>query len=142
MSTQIPSPSPRSREQSWMNGYTVFAVTVLLVLGLWQFLAGLTAVVRDGLYVAPPGYTFAFSLAGWGWAVLLLGVLSAGTGVVVLLGRGWGDRAAIVLACLSIIVNFLLVPFYPIWSLVIIALDVTLIWALTTPGRHVTSPRD
>jgi hypothetical protein len=34
------------------------------------------------------------------------------------------------------------VPFYPIWSLVIIALDVTLIWALTTPGRHVTSPRD
>ena len=50
MSTQIPSPSPRSREQSWMNGYTVFAVTVLLVLGLWQFLAGLTAVVRDGLW--------------------------------------------------------------------------------------------
>ena len=41
------------------------------------------------------------------------------------------------LACLSMIVNFLLVPFYPIWSLVIIALDVTLVWALTTPGRHV-----
>jgi len=142
MSTEIPSRSPRSPEQPWMNGYTVFAVAVLLVLGLWQFLAGLTAVVRDGLYVAPPGYTFAFSLAGWGWAVLLLGVLSAGTGAVVLLGRGWGDPAAIVLACLSIIVNFLLVPFYPIWSLVIIALDVTLIWALTTPGRHVTSPRD
>jgi hypothetical protein len=73
MSTQIPSPSPGSREQAWMNGYTVFAVAVLLVLGLWQFLAGLTAVVRDVLYVAPPGYTFAFSVAGWGWAVLLLG---------------------------------------------------------------------
>ena len=65
---------------------------------------------------------------------LLLGVLSDGIGVVVLLGRGWGDSAVIVLACLSMIVNFLLVPFYPIWSLVIIALDVTLIWALTTPA--------
>jgi hypothetical protein len=141
MSTQVPPRSPRSRrrrEHAWLNGYTVFAVAIMFVLGLWQFLAGLTAVVRDRLYVAPPGYTFAFSVAGWGWAVLLLGVLSAGTGVVVLLGRGWGDKAAIVVACLSMIVNFLLVAFYPIWSLVIIALDVTLIWALTTPGRRVT----
>ena len=121
-----------------MNGYTVFAVAVILVLGLWQFLAGLTAVVRAGLYVAPSGYTFSFRVAGWGWVLVLLGVLSAGAGVGVLLGRSWGDKAAIVLASLSMIVNFLLVPFYPIWSLVIIALDLTFIWALTAAGRHVT----
>ena len=141
MSTEIPSRSSRSRrspKRPWMNGYTVFAVAVILVLGLWQFLAGLTAVVRAGLYLAPPGYTFSFRVAGWGWVLLLLGVLSAGAGVGVLLGRSWGDKAAIVLASLSMIVNFLLVPFYPIWSLVIIVLDLTFIWALTAAGRHVT----
>jgi hypothetical protein len=120
-----------------MNGYTVFAVTIMLVLGLWQLLAGLTAVARDGLYVATAGYTYAFDIAGWGWLVLLLGVLIGGTGIAVLQGRSWGDRTAIVLACLSILVNFLLIPFYPIWSLLIIALNVALIWALTTPGRNV-----
>ena len=141
MSTEIPSRSSRSRrspKRPWMNGYTVFAVAVILVLGLWQFLAGLTAVVRASLYVAPPGYTFSFRVAGWAWMLLLLGVLSAGAGVGVLLGRSWGDKAAIVLASLSMIVNFLLAPFYPIWSLVIIALDLTFIWALTAPGRYVT----
>ena len=145
MSTEIPSRSSRSRrspKRPWMNGYTVFAVAVILVLGLWQFLAGLTAVVRDGLYATPPGYTYSFNIAGWGWLVLLLGVLIAGTAVVVLQGRSWGDTAAIVLASLSMVANFLLIPFYPIWSLVIIALNTTLTWALTTRGRNVTRPPD
>jgi len=143
MSTQIPPRSPRSRrrrEHAWLNGYTVFAVAIMFVLGLWQFLAGLTAVVRDGLYAAPAGYTYSFNIAGWGWLVLLLGVLIAGTAVVVLQGRSWGDTAAIVLASLSMVANFVLIPFYPIWSLVIIALNTTLIWALTTRGRNVPQP--
>jgi hypothetical protein len=92
--------------------------------------------VRDGLYAKPPEYTFAFDVAAWGWVVLLLGVLVAGAAVVVLQGRTWGDTVATVLACLSMIVNFLLVPFYPIWSLAIIALGVTLLWALTSGGRN------
>jgi hypothetical protein len=52
-------------------------------------------------------------------------------------GRSWGDTAAIVLACLIMVANFLLIPFYPIWPLLIIALAITLLWALTTPGREV-----
>lgn len=142
MSTEIPSRSPSShkrRKPAWANAYTVFAVAIMLVLGLWQVLAGLTAVVSGGgLYATPSGYTYSFTAAGWGWVVLLLGVLIAGVGVVVLRGLPWGDTTAIVLAPLSMIVNFLTIPFYPIWSLVIIALNATLIWALTTQGRNVT----
>jgi hypothetical protein len=121
-----------------MNGYTVFAVAIMLVLGVWQVLAGLTAVVRDGLYVSTATYTSAFSTTAWGWLVVLLGVLIGGTGIAVLLGRNWGDTAAVVLACLTMIVNFLLIPLYPVWPSVIIALGITLIWALTTPGRKAT----
>jgi hypothetical protein len=141
MSTEIPSRStgsPSRRKHAWTNGYTVFAVAGMLALGVWQVISGLTAVVRDGLYVTTPGYTYSFSVAGWGWLVLLLGVLIAGTGVVVLQGWSWGDTAAIVLVCLSMIANFLLIPFYPIWSLMIIAVDIIVIWALTAPGRNVT----
>jgi hypothetical protein len=139
LSTQIPSPSASRRGRrmpAWMNGYTVFALTIMLVLGLWQVLAGLTAVVRGGLYAMTPGYTYAFTIVGWGWIVLLLGVLIAGTGIAVLQGRSWGDAAAIALACLTMIANFLLIPVYPIWSVLIVVLSVTLIWALTRPDRN------
>ena len=140
MSTEIPSwstTSRRRRKHAWMNGYTVFAVSGMLALGVWQVMAGLTAVLHDRLYATTRGYTYSFSVGGWGWVVLLLGVLVAGTGVVVLQGRSWGDTAAIVLACLSMIANFLLVPLYPIWSMVIIAVNIIVIWALTNPGRNV-----
>jgi hypothetical protein len=130
--------SPRRHGHAWMNGYTVFAVAIMLVLGVWQVLAGLTAVVRNGLYVSTAAYTDAFSTTAWGWLVVLLGVLIAGTGIAVLRGRNWGDTAAVVLACLTMIVNFLLIPLYPLWPSLIIALCITLIWALTTPGRKAT----
>ena len=139
MGVQPPSQATKGRRRhtrAWMNGYTVFAVAIMLVLGVWQVLAGLTAVVRDGLYATAATYTYAFSTTAWGWLVVVLGVLIAATGIAVLRGRDWGDTAAVVLACLTMIVNFLLIPLYPIWPSVIIVLGITLIWALTTPGRR------
>jgi hypothetical protein len=127
----------RRRKHPWANGYTIFAVATMFVLGLWQALAGISAVVRDRLYVTAPGYIYSLDMAGWGWVNLLLGVLTAGAGVAVLQGRTWADIMAIVLASLSLIANFLLIPRYPIWSLLIIALEVVVIWALTTQQRKV-----
>jgi len=138
---QPPSQETKGRPRharAWMNGYTVFAVAIMLVLGVWQVLAGLTAVVRDGLYVTAATYTYAFSTTAWGWLVVVLGVLMAATGIAVLRGRDWGDTAAVALACLTMVVNFLLILLYPIWPLSIIALAIALIWALTTPGRKAT----
>jgi hypothetical protein len=138
---QPPSQATTSRRKTghaWMNGYTVFAFAIMLVLGVWQILAGLTAVVRDGLYATASTYTFAFSTSAWGWLVVVLGVLTVATGIAVLSGRDWGDTAAVALACLTMVVNFVLIPLYPIWPLSIIALGIALIWALTTPGRKAT----
>jgi hypothetical protein len=119
----------------WLNGYTVFAVAIMFVLALWQVLAGIAAVVRDSLYVAPPAYVYGFDIAVWGWVLIVLGVFLSGAAVVVLLGRDGGDTAAIWLACLSLAANFLVLPFYPIWSAAIIGLCGTLLWALMTRGR-------
>ena len=60
----------------------------------------------------------------------MLGIVVGAAGVAVLQGRTWGRVIGIILAALSLIANFLFIPYYPIWSLVIIALDIVVIWAL------------
>jgi hypothetical protein len=117
----------------------VFAVASTTVLGFWQALVGLTALLRDGVYSAAPAYTYTLELTVWGWIHLLVGVLIAGAGIAVLMGKAWGSAAAIVLASLSMVVNFAFIPHFPIYSLAIIALDVAVIWTLTTYERDIAS---
>ena len=139
MSTQISSEPMRSvgrREEAWVSGLIVFAGALMIVAGTYHALAGIAALARDTVYVSTPGYVYSFDLTGWGWVHLLLGVLVAVAGVAVLRGQPWGRVVGIVLAALSLVANFLFVPYYPIWSLLIIALDVAVIWALAVyrPG--------
>jgi hypothetical protein len=137
MTRPIPSrAAPGQRETPWAGGLTVFAAVIMLVAGVWHALAGIAALVHDDVYVATPQYIYSFDLTGWGWAHLLLGILIAGAGVAVLQGQTWGRAVGIVLASLSLIANFLFIPYYPIWSLVIITLDVAIIWALTVYRRE------
>jgi hypothetical protein len=86
--------------------------------------------------VTTPDYIFSFDLTGWGWVHLLLGILAAVAGFAVLQGQTWARVVGIVLAGLSMIANFLFLPYYPLWSLLIIALDVAVIWALATYRRE------
>lgn|ERR687889_2847412 len=140
MSTDSPLRSATDwdqRESPWASGLTVFAGSMMMVVGVWQALAGIAALVNDDLYVATPNYIYAFDLTGWGWIHLLLGLLVAGAGFGVLRGQMWARIIGIVAASLSLIANFLFIPHYPIWSLLIIALDVAVIWALATHSRDV-----
>ena len=137
MTRPIPSrAAPGQRETPWAGGLTVFAAVIMLGAGVCHALAGIAALVRDDVYVATPQYIYSFDLTGWGWAHMLLGILIAGAGVAVLQGQTWGRAVGVVLASLSLIANFLFIPYYPIWSLVIIALDVAIIWALTVYRRE------
>ena len=77
-------------------------------------------------------YFYAFDLTGWGWIHRLLGILVAVVGDAIMKGQTWGRWVGIGLVGLSLIANFLFIPYYPIWSLVIIALDVAVIAALAT----------
>ena len=135
MSTPIPSRPMRDKEphqSRWATGLVVFAGVVMMVAGVWHALAGLGAVLNDEVYVSTPGYIYSFDLTGWGWLHILLGIVIAAAGYVVLMGMLWARVVGIVLASLSLIANFLFIPYYPLWSLAIIALDIAVIWALTT----------
>ena len=97
-------------------------------------IAGLVAIFDDEFYVVGREYTFELDTTAWGWIHLLLGILLAVGGWALFARNAWAGVFAIVLASLSAIANFFFIPYYPFWSIVIIALDVWVIWALTRPG--------
>jgi hypothetical protein len=128
--------APAERESPWASGFTLFAAVLMVVIGIWQVFAGIAALLRDTVYVSTPEYIYSFDLTAWGWTHLLLGVLIAVAGFGVVRGQVWARVVGILLACLSLIANFMFLPHYPIWSLVIIALDIVIIWALATYRRE------
>lgn len=121
-----------STTMAWADGITIFAAVVLTTMGVFQALQGLSAIAKDDVFVNAPNYVFEIDLTAWGWAHLLLGVLAVLVGVSMLYGQGWALIAGIVIAILSALANFLFIPYYPLWAIVVIALDLVIIWALST----------
>nr|WP_051133207.1 hypothetical protein [Nocardia paucivorans] len=113
-------------------GGTIAAAALLLTVGVVNLLQGISAVVEDDIFVVGPQYTYNLDLTGWGWIHIVVGILLILTALALVTGATWARVTAIVLACLSIIANFLWIPYYPLWSILIIALDVVVIWAITT----------
>ena len=108
----------------------MFAAVLMITIGIVQAVMGLTAILRNEIYVVGVSYVFEFDVSAWGWVHLLLGVLVAVAGWAVLSGKLWGRMVGIVLAALSLIANFMFLPHYPVWSVIVIALDVAVIAAL------------
>ena len=118
----------------WAAGGITFAACVLTLIGVFQIIAGLTAIFDDQFYVVTRNYTFDLDTTGWGWIHLLLGVLLVVTGYGLFDRQTWAGVTGIVLAMLSALANFFFIPYYPFWAIVVIALDVWVIWSLTRPG--------
>ena len=111
-------------------GGTILAATLMILSGLWGFFVGLTAIIKQSFFVSTPNYTYQFTVHGWGWVHLILGVVVFAAGVCVLLGQTWAKALGIVLAVFSGIANFLFLPYYPLWAIIVIAIDVFIVWAL------------
>jgi hypothetical protein len=118
----------------WAVGLILFAAIMMIMTGVFQALEGLIAIFENEFYVATRNYLFQFDATTWGWIHLVVGLLVAFAGWGLLSGRTWARATAIALAVLSAIANFLFIPYYPFWSLLIIALDVFVIWAIAARG--------
>jgi hypothetical protein len=104
--------------------------------------AGLVAIFENEFYVQTRNYLFQFDATTWGWIHLVLGLLVAFAGWGLLSGQTWARVVGITLAALSATANFLFLPYYPFWSLLIIAVDIFVIWALTAHGREYRELKD
>jgi uncharacterized membrane protein len=86
--------------------------------------------------VVLPNYAFSLSATGWGWLHLILGALVFVAGAALFADKLWARMTGVVLAAFSALANFVFLPYYPVWAIVIIALDIFVIWALLAPRNR------
>ncbi|MER7702828.1 hypothetical protein ABTX81_08035 [Kitasatospora sp. NPDC097605] len=127
---QPPPPPSQHRFREWAPGFVMFAGVLMLINGIMEVLRGIMAVHDDEVFLTTNRYVFRFDLTGWGWIHIVVGALVALVGAFLLKGAAWARYAGIVLTAVSAIDAFLSMPYYPGWSIVVIALDVFIIWAL------------
>jgi hypothetical protein len=132
------STSPTAKPSSAAVGLTVFAAVMLIMVGIFQAIAGVVALFNDTFYVVGEKYIFQFDVTTWGWIHLILGIVIAVAGYFLFRGAVWARTVGVILASISAVVNFAWLPHYPIWAIAIITLDVFIIWALTAHGRDIT----
>ncbi|MGW0328605.1 DUF7144 family membrane protein [Nocardia sp. NPDC003183] len=118
--------------QGLAAGVTMLAVIMLLVAGTLSILRGIADVTEDELFLIPSEYSYQLDVSAWGWIHLALGVLLVAVAVGMILTASWARFAAYCLAALSIIANFLSLPYCPWWSVIIIGIDLVVIWAIST----------
>lgn len=116
------------------SGSTLFAGVLMLVNGVLSVLAGITGIAKDDVYARIGDYVYKFNLTAWGWIHLVLGIVVAVTGWGVLKGLEWARGVGVGLAAVSIVAQFLWLPYTPLWALVSIALGMFVIWALCADG--------
>jgi len=128
-----PTTTPYQPEsETWASGVAQFGAVIMILVGAYQAATGLVALVGNELFLTTPNYVFQLDTTKWGWIHLVLGVVVVLAGCAVLARRTWGVVLGLVFCGLSAIANFAFIPHYPIWSMLIIALDVLVIWALLT----------
>jgi hypothetical protein len=132
----VPPPAGARRPSTTLQGWAFFGAAVMGLLGFFQALMGLVALVDDEYFTLRSNTLLAIhSYAPWGWVHLIGGVAAVAAGLGILLtGHRWARLAGIVVAALSVVVNLGFLAASPVWSTLLIALDVIVIHALTVHG--------
>ncbi|MEK0099178.1 hypothetical protein ACFC4G_25675 [Streptomyces sp. NPDC056002] len=120
--------SPDSSEP--ITGPTLFAGVALLVSGPLSILLGASGIAGDTVF-ASSRYAYRFDLTAWGWLHLVIGVALVVAGLGVVAGKAWGRGAGISVAAISLITQFMFIPYYPAWSITVMAIDLLIVWSLT-----------
>lgn len=129
----------QNEPSGWAIGWALFAAVVLITVGCFQVIAGISAIAEDDLIVKAPNYVFNLDVSQWGWVHLILGAILILSGLGIMTGNVVARTVGVFVAALSAIANFAFIPYYPVWSIAIIAIDIAIIWALTAHGRDVVA---
>ncbi|MBB6436080.1 DUF7144 family membrane protein [Streptomyces candidus] len=130
--------SPRA-DSPWAAGGAMFAGVLLLVDGILDIIKGIVGIAEDDVYSRLGNYVFKFDVTAWGWIHLVLGIVLALVGAGILKNALWARTTGVMLASLSIVINFLWLPYVPVWALVSIGIGVFVIWALCTARTDTTA---
>jgi hypothetical protein len=128
-------PASLDEETGWV-GWNVFAAVMMMIGGFLQGTYGFIALVNDEWVVWGNRANLYIDLTDWGWIHLAIGAVVFLAGLGVLSGNVLARAIGVAVAALSLVANFLFLPAYPIWSIVVITVDVLVIWALTAHGHE------
>ena len=127
-----------NRERSGVAvGFISFAGIVLILAGIFHVIDGIVGLVNNDFYVKTDNWVFKFNVTSWGWIHILLGIIAILAGVGLFSGAIWARTVAVIVAAVSIVANFVWLPYYPWWALLVIVLDFFVIWAVVLHGRDV-----
>jgi hypothetical protein len=112
-------------------GWVAFAGIMLALIGFFDILQGITALTDDGYFVVKGEDLLVFDFTTFGWFLLLWGILLILVGIGLFMGKGAARWIGVILAFVNAIAQIAFLSAYPIWSTIVIALDVFVIFALT-----------
>jgi hypothetical protein len=120
-----------STRASGPTGWAVFAGTVLAIVGAFNIIYGLAAIFRDEVITTTGSHVIVWDVTKWGWILFIFGILQLLAGMALFAGSSWARWVAVVLAGLNAIGNIGFLTIQPIWTGLIIALDIIVIYQLT-----------
>jgi amino acid transporter len=120
-------------------GWSVFAAAILMMMGMFQGLAGLAAVLNDDRFVVTDDYVFELDVTQWGWVHIIIGILLFLSGLGIFSGNVLARTVGVFVAVASGVSAFIYLPIQPVWSSILIAIAVVVIWALTAHGRDIAA---
>jgi len=133
--TEMARQNVQPTEMSGWVGWVAFAGVMMTILGTFHVIEGLVAIFKDEVFlVGKSGLVVNVDYTVWGWVHLLAGVIVIAAGVAVFTGKIWARTIGVILATLSAVVNIAFLTAYPIWSTILITIDILVIWALTVHG--------
>lgn len=130
--------STAQRTSGWVGWIYFAAIMMIIGGGLWAIL-GLFAIFDDQWVVFGTDNAVLLDISAWGWVHLILGLVTLGAGFLLLQGNTLGRVLAVLMAAVSILVNFIWLPVFPVWSLVVMVIDAVVIYAVIVHGREVTA---
>ncbi|WP_370963377.1 hypothetical protein [Amycolatopsis sp. cg9] len=133
-----PPPSERAVARSRRVGWIWFAGAITVLAGLFTVVEGLVALFHRGYYVVGPSGLLVFTLTGWGWLHLVVGILVVVTGLALFTGSMWARVVTVALAGFNALAQLAFLSAYPVWGVVVLALDVLVIWAVVVHGDEST----
>lgn len=129
----------QTQPSGWAMGWATFAAILLIMGGVWGVIVGIAGIAEDEFFVVTPDWIFQFDATTWGWMHLIGGIILFLSGLGIFSGNVLARTVGVIVAGLSAIVNFAWMPYYPVWAIVAIAVDIAIIWALTAHGRDLAS---
>jgi hypothetical protein len=123
-----------SEASLWGIGLIFAGAFLLMLMGCFHFVIGLAAVTQEEFFTIRPNYDMALDVQTWGWVQMIGGIFAAIAGTLLLTGTRWARYVCILLLTLSMLWSFYSIPYYPVWSIVIIAIDAAVLWALIVHG--------